>query len=554
MPFGEPNAGLFCDEKTMKTVLNASNSRLSGVQSNSSLSDSKNPGLVLGRLNETHITSMTMSANTSRLGQQSNRNQRSSGNQSTVRVAYPMWCRLDCQEIPSLYVRVWHLVKINDGSPLCDTNKLYPILLSSNLHRDILANIWAQVNKLSPGQLTTQELFLALAMIAIVQQNATQYLNVKQLYYIQSPPVPNLSFPGLNPTEAIQGSKHQNFNSVISRNTTTAFEVNDEFADFQCVSLPKVDNNIDLCDVFQKLEKNNENSVATESKSFLLEDNDFSDFQMASSVNNLPEKPAGLSSPPLLTVITPLVKTSDNSFNNKVNSEFDDRNLSLLLETNGESTTKDRYSALKQLVTETDTCDDDFGDFKSYSIDDVQNNLKSEPIYSVNIAQWFEVWLQILRCCRHVLHKSFNVLIVNHGEESSVEALNTEEGKEFCSDLVNVFLVTKRIKKKFQAFGSRNENIEQLLEDVEVTFRSLRKLFNQASVCLELDCFDGDDDLLNSKNSSKTCSICGCSEYGKRNILLNFAGNEYHSSCANLWLNCVSSSLPTIDNNNVHIL
>ncbi|KAJ7397292.1 synergin gamma [Pitangus sulphuratus] len=50
-----------------------------------------------------------------------------------------------------------------------DTAKLYPILMSSGLPRETLGQIWALANRTTPGQLTKEELYAVLAMVAVTQ-------------------------------------------------------------------------------------------------------------------------------------------------------------------------------------------------------------------------------------------------------------------------------------------------------------------------------------------------------------------------------------------------
>jgi len=52
---------------------------------------------------------------------------------------------------------------------MINTERLYPILLRSNLPRETLGQLWALCNKTTPGQLIKEELFLLLAMISIAQ-------------------------------------------------------------------------------------------------------------------------------------------------------------------------------------------------------------------------------------------------------------------------------------------------------------------------------------------------------------------------------------------------
>ena len=52
-----------------------------------------------------------------------------------------------------------------------DTSKVYPILLSSNISKDRLRDIWEMANKRNPGILNEKELYLALGLVALAQVN-----------------------------------------------------------------------------------------------------------------------------------------------------------------------------------------------------------------------------------------------------------------------------------------------------------------------------------------------------------------------------------------------
>lgn len=55
-----------------------------------------------------------------------------------------------------------------------DTERVYQLLIASRLPNEILAIIWAHVNKTFPGKLTNREVCLALALVAIFQRYETQ--------------------------------------------------------------------------------------------------------------------------------------------------------------------------------------------------------------------------------------------------------------------------------------------------------------------------------------------------------------------------------------------
>lgn len=81
-------------------------------------------------------------------------------------VGFPDWC--DRDKIPELYRRVQAIVTNNDlHAP--DTNLLFPIFVSSGLPRELLGEIWELVNESGSGQLSVEEMYATLALIAVAQ-------------------------------------------------------------------------------------------------------------------------------------------------------------------------------------------------------------------------------------------------------------------------------------------------------------------------------------------------------------------------------------------------
>lgn len=54
-------------------------------------------------------------------------------------------------------------------SQLPNTASVYSLMVTSRLPRHVLGNIWSMVNRTLPGQLTRQEFFSCLALIALTQ-------------------------------------------------------------------------------------------------------------------------------------------------------------------------------------------------------------------------------------------------------------------------------------------------------------------------------------------------------------------------------------------------
>lgn len=81
-------------------------------------------------------------------------------------VTLPDWC-INGTDLPGVYKEITE--KTSDASDAIDTNRLFPILMASDLPRDQLGHIWNQANKAVPGQLNTLELRIVLGLVALAQ-------------------------------------------------------------------------------------------------------------------------------------------------------------------------------------------------------------------------------------------------------------------------------------------------------------------------------------------------------------------------------------------------
>uniref|UniRef100_UPI00398EA3FB synergin gamma isoform X2 n=1 Tax=Pristiophorus japonicus TaxID=55135 RepID=UPI00398EA3FB len=122
--------------------------------------------------------------------------------QDTLQPMLPPWLFNDSL-VPELYKKVLEATLTPAG---IDTAKLYPILLSSGLPREMLGQIWAFANRATPGKLTKEELYTVLAMIAMSQRGIPA-LNLENLNQFPSAPIPTLSgTPMTLPTSVPQQS------------------------------------------------------------------------------------------------------------------------------------------------------------------------------------------------------------------------------------------------------------------------------------------------------------------------------------------------------------
>ena len=100
---------------------------------------------------------------------------------------YPSWCRQPTALLPLVYEQVLEASCVGD---VIQTLVLYPILLLSGLRQDQLSQIWSQMNLSDPGTLVKEELFMALALIALAQNSDGQSSPLDRFYHLTDIPLP----------------------------------------------------------------------------------------------------------------------------------------------------------------------------------------------------------------------------------------------------------------------------------------------------------------------------------------------------------------------------
>lgn len=71
--------------------------------------------------------------------------------------------------VPRFYKEAIAKCGAPNQSQLPNTALVYNLMVTSCLPRAVLGNIWSLVNRTMPGQLTRQEFFSCLALIALIQ-------------------------------------------------------------------------------------------------------------------------------------------------------------------------------------------------------------------------------------------------------------------------------------------------------------------------------------------------------------------------------------------------
>lgn len=160
----------------------------------------------------------------------------------------PSWLWTTSNLLPPVYRQIWEGVRESKppvytsatgvGELLVDTNKVFPLLLTSQLPTEVLGYIWSLANHKFAGQLTEQELYVVLALVAIAQASYT-FNSLDVLHLTPTPPIPNLNLSVLDGKNVLPVK----FEPKPTQPANSSFDINDEFSEFQsapAVNIPSI--------------------------------------------------------------------------------------------------------------------------------------------------------------------------------------------------------------------------------------------------------------------------------------------------------------------------
>lgn len=132
----------------------------------------------------------------------------------------PSWLWTNSTTLPPVYKMVWEAVREDrirsngvQAELLVDTNKVFPLLLTSQLPMEVLGHIWSLANQKYAGQLTEQELYIVLALVAAAQTSYT-FNSLDILHLLPFPPTPYLNIEclmNLQPAVQVNAPKSQHY-------------------------------------------------------------------------------------------------------------------------------------------------------------------------------------------------------------------------------------------------------------------------------------------------------------------------------------------------------
>ncbi|XP_066586260.1 synergin gamma-like [Prorops nasuta] len=162
----------------------------------------------------------------------------------------PVWLWANSPNLPLLYKAVWEAVKEDKAKAirnelLVDTNKIFPLLLTSQLSTEVLGHIWSLANQKYAGQLTEQELYIVLALVGAAQASYA-FNNLDVLHLFSAAPVPYLDVKyilSLQSRILVNPSNNAETGMAEPKSTRTELsssDATDDFADFQSAPLSNI--------------------------------------------------------------------------------------------------------------------------------------------------------------------------------------------------------------------------------------------------------------------------------------------------------------------------
>ncbi|XP_021927526.1 synergin gamma-like isoform X2 [Zootermopsis nevadensis] len=167
-------------------------------------------------------------------------------------------------------------------------------------------------------------------------------------------------------------------------------------------------------------------------------------------------------------------------------------------------------------------------------------------------------WRRCLEACLSLLRSAVEIFNGVLSGEVLHEIVCSTEGKDYLHNLLEVAGVKDKVEYSYKELKNSGEyrQLDSLLADIDGAWSSLEPYYVKADIAVDMK----PDLLVGSGNESSLvfeppacCGVCltdvrnSAKTDGSRNTSqLEYGGQVYHSVCANLWVNCVDSSLPAL--------
>ncbi|XP_071446792.1 synergin gamma-like [Hetaerina americana] len=164
-------------------------------------------------------------------------------------------------------------------------------------------------------------------------------------------------------------------------------------------------------------------------------------------------------------------------------------------------------------------------------------------------------WRRCLASCLSLLQSALLIFSSISSGEVIEEVVSTEEGEDYLSNLLEVYWVSRRIAASYQQLDRRDSQLDNLLDDIGAVWEGLMPFYEKSGIMeveynLDLRSPEG---VRKAVDSGVNCGVCLAvvPQDGDEALSqgLVYGGHHYHTTCANLWVNCVDRLLPSLQHN-----
>lgn len=162
-------------------------------------------------------------------------------------------------------------------------------------------------------------------------------------------------------------------------------------------------------------------------------------------------------------------------------------------------------------------------------------------------AACMDSWARCLESVLELVAEADSIFNRDASSQVCREALDTEEGGAYVRNLCEVYRVCQRIGLASRLLGLHSDQVDALCGQVQATWQRLAS-FLENSCLLSLEVSPAEDPRWlprGEEAARRSCGVC-LLNVDIAPSKLSYSGREYHSPCANLWVNCVNSLLPAV--------
>lgn len=167
----------------------------------------------------------------------------------------------------------------------------------------------------------------------------------------------------------------------------------------------------------------------------------------------------------------------------------------------------------------------------------------------VGEAACIDSWTRCVESVCELITEAESVFNREASSQVCREALETAEGASYIHNLAEVYKVCQRIALSSHLTGLQSESLDKLCCEVRDTWERLASyLENSCLFTVKVPPAEDSKWLPSAEESAKSCGVCllHVDNPDIASSKLSYSGREYHSPCANLWVNCVNSLLPAV--------